>query len=140
MAAPEAVIDSSVVVKWFLPEPSRPEAVRLLRSYREQKLQLIAPTLLMTEVSNVFCRIFRRGELSASEASVAYRLLKINSPFLIPDIEALDEAVRLAMTTGQAVYDCVYLALALRRGCDMITADRKFHAAMAPAFSMVLHL
>ena len=94
----------------------------------------------MTEVSNVFCKRFRCGELSASEASVAFRLLKINSPLLIPDTEALDQAVRLAMASGQAVYDCVYLALALRRGCDMITADRKFHAAMAPAFSMVLHL
>lgn len=140
MATPEAVVDSSVVVKWFLPEPSRPEALRLLRSYREQQVQLIAPALLQSEVSNVFCKRFHRGELSASQASKAFRLLKINSPVLVADIDVLEEAVRLAMASGQAVYDCLYLALAVRRGCDLITADRKFHAAMSPAFSMLLHL
>jgi predicted nucleic acid-binding protein len=140
VAARETVVDSSVVVKWFLPEPSRPEAVRLLRSYREQEVQLIAPVLLMSEVSNVFCKRFRRGELSASQTNEAFNFLKINSPILIADSEALDEAVRLAMASGQAVYDCLYLALALRRRCDLITADRKFHSAMAPNFSMLLHL
>jgi predicted nucleic acid-binding protein len=140
VAAREAVVDSSVVVKWFLPEPSRPEALRVLRSYREQEIQLMAPALLMSEVSSVFCKRFRRGELSASEAGEAFRLLKIHSPVLIADAEVLDEAVRLAMASGRAVYDCLYLALAIRRGCELITADRKFHAAMAPAFSMLLHL
>lgn len=140
MAGLETVVDSSVVVKWFLPEPSRPEALRLLRSYREQEVQLIAPALLWSEVSNVFCKRFRRGELTASEAGEAVRLLKINSPMLIADAEVLDEAVRLAMASGQAVYDCLYLALAVRRGCDVITADRKFHHAMASHFSMLLHL
>jgi predicted nucleic acid-binding protein len=140
VAASEAVVDSSVVVKWFLPEPSRPEALRLLRSYREQQIQLFAPALLMPEVSNVFCKRFRRGELNASQASEALQLLKINSPILIADAEALDEATGLAMASGQAVYDCLYLAVALRRGCEMITADHKFHKAMASTFSMVLHL
>lgn len=140
MALPVTVVDSSVVVKWFLPEPSHLEAVRLLRSYREQEVQLLAPALLMSEVSNVFCKRFRRGELSASEVNQAFRLLKIYSPVLVADAEVLDEAVVLAMATGRAVYDCLYLALALSHNCDLITADRKFHAAMAPAFSMVLHL
>ena len=140
MAAREAVVDSSVVVKWFLPEPSHLEAVRLLRLYREQELQLLAPALIMSEVSNVFCKRFRRGELSASEVSQAFRLLKIYSPVLVADAEFLGEAVRLAMATGRAVYDCLYLALALSHNCDLITADRKFHTAMTKAFPMVLHL
>ena len=140
MATPETVVDSSVVVKWFLPEPSRPEAMRLLRSYRERNMRLIAPALMMSEVCSVFCKRCRRRELSASAVNEAYRLLKINAPVLTPDIESMDEAVRLALTSGQAVYDCLYLALALRRGCDMITADAKFHGVMAPAFPMLLHL
>jgi predicted nucleic acid-binding protein len=140
MAASEAVVDSSVVVKWFLPEPSRPEAMRLLRSYRDRKLRLIAPALLMSEVSNVFCKRLRRGELSVSAAREAYRLLKIHAPALIADAIVLDDAMRLALSSGQAVYDCLYLALAIHRRCDLITADRKFHAAMAPAFPMLLHL
>ncbi len=140
MAAAEAVVDSSVVVKWFLKEPSRPEAVRLLRMYREQKIRLVAPALLMSEVCSVFCKRFRRGELTAPAVGDAYRLLKLNAPVLIADAESMDDAVRLALASGQAVYDCLYLALALRRRCEMITADTRFHAVMAAQFPVVLHL
>jgi predicted nucleic acid-binding protein len=94
----------------------------------------------MSEVSNVFCKRLRRGELSLPAVREAYRLLKIHAPVLIPDTDVLDTAVRLAVSSGQAVYDCLYLALAIHRRCDLITADRKFHAAMAPAFPMLLHL
>jgi len=140
MAAHEAVVDSSVVVKWFLPEPSRPEAMRLLRSYRDREVRLFAPALLMSEVSDVFSKRLRRGELALSDVREAYRLVKIHAPMLIADTEVLDQAIRLAASSGQAVYDCLYLALAIHRRCDLITADSKFHGAMAPGFPMLLHL
>jgi predicted nucleic acid-binding protein len=140
MAAPEAVVDSSVIVKWFLPEPLRPEAVRLLRSYQEHKVRLLAPALAVAEVSNVFCKRSRRGELSPAAVNQAYRLLKTCAPILIADAELMDDAVRLALSSGQAVYDCLYLALALHRGCEMITADARFHGSMSLSFPMVLRL
>ncbi|HEV8042089.1 MAG TPA: type II toxin-antitoxin system VapC family toxin [Bryobacteraceae bacterium] len=140
MALPETVVDSSVVVKWFLPEPSRQEALRLLRLDRDDKIRLIAPVLLMAEVANVLSKQVRRGLTTASMAMDAYRLLKINSPILVDDRLLMDEAMTLAVGSGQAVYACLYLALALRRGCDLITADLKFHGAMKDKFPCVLHL
>ncbi len=140
MELPETVVDASVVVKWFFPEPSRQEALRLLRLYREDQINLIAPVLLVAEVANVLSRRVRRGLATASMAMDAYRLLKINAPLLIDDRLLLDEAMTLAVGSGQAVYDCLYLALALRRGCDLITADLKFHAAVSSKFPSVLHL
>jgi predicted nucleic acid-binding protein len=140
MALPETVVDSSVVVKWFLPEPSRQEALRLLRLYRDDKIKLIAPTLLMSEVANVLSKRVRRGLTTVSMAMDAYRLLKINAPLLVDDRLVIDEAMTLALGSGQAVYDCLYLALALRRGCDLITADLKFYAAVNTRFPSILHL
>lgn len=140
MALPEMVVDSSVVVKWFLPESSRAEAVRLLHLYQEERITLVAPSLLMAEVANVFSKRVRRGLATASAAMDAYRLLKTNAPHLVDDRLLMDEAMTLALASGQAVYDCLYLALALRRGCDLITADRKFHGAMSSRFPSVLHL
>jgi predicted nucleic acid-binding protein len=140
MAPPETVVDSTVVVKWFFPEPSRQEALRLLRFYQEKRIRLIAPILLMSEVANVFSKRVRRGLTTAAMARDAYRLLKINAPLLVDDRVVIDEAMTLAMASGQAVYDCLYLALALRRGCDLITADLKFHAAVSTSFPAVLHL
>jgi predicted nucleic acid-binding protein len=140
MAPPETVVDSSVVVKWFFPEPSRQEALRLLRLYQEQRIRLIAPVLLMSETANVFSKRVRRGLTTAAMARDAYRLLKINAPGLVDDRVVIDEAMTLALASGQAVYDCLYLALALQRGCDLITADLKFHAAVSTRFPAVLHL
>jgi predicted nucleic acid-binding protein len=140
MPLTETVVDSGVVVKWFSPEPSRQEALRLLRLYQEEKIKLVAPTLLICEVASVLCKRVRRGLTSASMAREAYRLLKINAPVLVDDRVVMDEAITLALASGQSVYDCIYLALALRRGCDLVTADQKFHAALNPMFSSVLHL
>lgn len=114
--------------------------MRLLDSYRHERIRLIAPTLLMSEVCNVLAKRHRRGELTASQVKEAHRLFTLNAPIPFPDSDVLDQAVNLAIAHGQTVYDCLYLALALQRGCDLITADRKFHNAMSPAYATVLHL
>ena len=140
MQPPRTVVDASVVVKWFLPEPSRQAALRLLRHYQQESIKLLAPALLVLEVTNVFCKRVRRREMTAARADDAYRLLKINAPILVDDQELMDDAITLALANGQAIYDCLYLALALRQRCDMITADGKFHAAVTAAFPNVLPL
>ncbi len=140
MPAERTVVDASVVVKWFLPEPSRQAALRLLRHYQHESIKLFAPGLLLLEVSSVLCKRVRRGEMIASSAKEAHRLLKINSPILVDDRDLMDDAVTLAIASGQSLYDCLYLALALRQRCEMVTADGKFHAAVSRAFPNVLPL
>ena len=39
----------------------------------------------------------------------------------------LPAALDLAISLGQTVYDCLYLALAETRNTVMVTADRRFH-------------
>jgi predicted nucleic acid-binding protein len=56
------------------------------------------------------------------------------------DRDLMDEAMTSALTTGQALYDCPYLALAQRQSCNLITADEKFHHAVRKAFPNVLQL
>jgi hypothetical protein len=60
----------------------------------------------------------------------------------VTDRDLMEEAVTLALASGQALYDFLYLALALRQGCEMITADGKFHTAetAVAAFPNVLAL
>lgn len=139
-AIPETVVDASVVVKWFFPEPSRPEALRLLDAYRNDRIKLVAPVLLMVEMANVVAKRVRQGVVEVSKAMEIYRLFNINSPRLIDERTVMDEAMVLALGSGQAVYDCAYLALALRRGCDLITADHRFHRAVSGRFPSVLQL
>ena len=40
-------------------------------------------------------------------------------------------ALEIAVAIGHSVYDCVYLALADRQDCRVVTADRRLQAAVA---------
>jgi predicted nucleic acid-binding protein len=42
---------------------------------------------------------------------------------LLPSASVLTRAVRLAVDLEHAVYDCIYLALAVQRGAKLATAD-----------------
>ena len=50
---PKLVVDASVVIKWFVPEPFSLEARRILDDYRAGSLDLVAPDLLNAEVGNI---------------------------------------------------------------------------------------
>lgn len=120
------VVDASVVVKWFLPEPDA-EAARRLRS---QKLECEAPDLLLLEVSNVLWKHTIRGSLDLETAQEAVKILEI-APIRLRTAESLfADAFRLAVETRRSVYDCTYLSLAIQVGCPLVTADRRFYDAI----------
>jgi predicted nucleic acid-binding protein len=48
----DTVVDSSVVAKWFLPEPDSTQAERLLTEVAQKGERLIALDLVFVEVAN----------------------------------------------------------------------------------------
>lgn len=130
MERPASVVDASVAVKWLLPEDGREHALRLQDLYQEEKIDLIAPSLLAVEVANVLWKRARRGDLSPETALRCYEGFLVDAPILLdsPSLEA--SALGLALAHCHPVYDCLYLALALERRCDLITADERFFRAM----------
>ena len=49
----QCVVDASVAAKWFLPELHKDKAEELLRDFLDEKLDLIAPDLIISEVGNI---------------------------------------------------------------------------------------
>ncbi len=43
-------------------------------------------------------------------------------------IDLQDRAARLALDLGHPLKDCIYLALAMELGCDLVTCDARFAA------------
>ncbi|HEV2364635.1 MAG TPA: type II toxin-antitoxin system VapC family toxin [Caulobacteraceae bacterium] len=114
------VIDASVAVKWVLDEPGSEQAAEL------RSEELLAPSLWLAEAANVLWSRTRSGEISAAEA--AERLARLmDAPVATTPIEAdIIAAHRLANGLSHPVYDCLYLALALREDTHLITADGRF--------------
>ena len=48
----------------------------------------------------------------------------------IPSFPVMPLALETAVRVEQAVYDCVYLALAVTNQCQMVTADERFYNAL----------
>lgn len=122
------VVDASVAVKWFLPEPDAPAAVRLLDGRR----RLVAPDLIRAEVGKIFWKLCARNLLAADEAAemldhfLSMPLEIHDSAFLLP------AALEIAVATRRTVYDSLYLALAVELGATVVTADRRWANAINP--------
>lgn len=121
------VVDVSVVVKWFLPEDMAEAALRVAASDRA----FLAPELLGAEFANTLWKKQLRREVEGSFAAGIldnFRRVAIETFGLMP---LLPTAFAIASAAGHSVYDCLYLALAEREDCPLVTADRRFYRAFA---------
>ena len=119
----ETLLDTSVVVKWFVPEEDSEKALSLRRAHVDRELQLYAPEVLLMELANAlrYSSEFSAGEIiEALETPFELNILLV--PF---SLDALNLAVTLGMEHDLAVYDAYFLALAQAMEIPLITADRR---------------
>ena len=137
MARSCLAVDASVVVKWLLPEEDRDRALLIRDLYQDERLDLIAPYLLVGEVGNVLWRRVRTGDLTRDQGRRCFEQLLRDSPILLDSPDTSRSAFEIAVAHDRTVYDCLYLAQALEHRCDLVTADQKFYGYMRPAFPAV---
>jgi predicted nucleic acid-binding protein len=136
----KSVVDSSVGVKWGIIEADTDKARRLRDSYRLGQHDLIAPDWFLAEVANAFGKAAARGRMTTAEALQAYKEVSQDTPVLHPSVPLVDDAFQLALKHQRAVYDCLYLALALREKCDLVTADDALVRRLQPIYSYLVAL
>ena len=120
-----AVVDASVVIKWFVSEPYSMEARRLLDEYEAGELDFIAPDLLYAELGNVVWKKHLSQGLAASDAQEIIVALHSLDFSLTSTAVLLDGAYELAVAHRCSVYDSLYLALSIREHCAFVTADER---------------
>jgi predicted nucleic acid-binding protein len=121
------VIDSSVVIKWYVPEDDFAAA----RAFRVPQIQLAVPDLLFVELSNILWKIVRREKMQPARAIEIIEEI-VASPFVTHTNESLArDAIDLALATGVSAYDASYVALAMRLNVQCITADQKLFRMLA---------
>lgn len=123
------VIDASVAVKFVVREPNSEAARHFIRIADP----LIAPDWLLVEAASAMWRKVKRSELLSVHAERNLRELPSFFEQLHPSRELVEEAFGWSFRLRHSVYDCLYLALALREECGVVTADEKFHRALLAA-------
>jgi len=121
------VLDASVAIKWYFPEVLSDAALRLISA----DTQWIVPDLFYAEEGNVLWKKVTRGEATVDIArDVLTSLLSLDIE-VCPAKPLVSSALEIAHQFQCTVYDSLYLATAIEKGCSLVTADRKFYDALS---------
>ncbi len=134
------VVDASIVVDWVAPDadPDGP-ALSLLRRLAAEGAEVLAPRLLIEEVSNALLTGVRRRRWTGTEADRAFEHLA-TLPITLADVtDDIARAWDLARRYDEhPIYDLVYVALAQRLGSSLLTADARLVARLRlPVLTLV---
>ena len=137
---PNLVVDSSVAIKWFVPEPYFHEARRILDGYQTRALSFIAPDLINAEVVNIVWKKHVFQGLAADDAKLVLDNFRKVNFTLTSTANLVDEAYELAVVHHRSVYDMLYLALSVRENCDFVTGDERLVNAIGSLFPNMIWL
>lgn len=132
------VVDANVVIKWFIPEIDSDKADRLLADFRSHRLDVVAPDILVAEVgSTLWKRSVKTKDISLAEAAASFTdFLDLGVPLQSSSAIA-EEALNIANAVQHAVYDTLYVSLALKNRCEFITADEKLFQKFSPKYPVI---
>lgn len=131
------VVDASVAAKWFLPaagEPLTREAEDLLSSCLREQIRLCVPDLFWAELGNLLWKavVQRRITQEHAEKSIAKAIqLQLS---VLRAVDLISHAVVLALASDRSVYDSLYIAAAMSRGVEFLTADERLVNAIGARF------
>ncbi|HXB75761.1 MAG TPA: type II toxin-antitoxin system VapC family toxin [Candidatus Acidoferrales bacterium] len=132
------VVDASLAVKWFIPEPDSDKAINLLENFRNKSAILTAPDHIVSEIgSALWKRSTLRKEISVLEALESLKDFLALGLQLHPTPRLVEAALELAGQEHHSPYDMLYVVLAAQLGCEFITADRTLFIRLSTKFPFV---
>ncbi len=134
------VLDTSVALKWYLPEPDSSKAAALRDDFRNAIHELIAPDIFPTEAAHGLARAERRRIILPPQGTRDLTSLLSTLPALYPSLPLLSRAFQIASQARIGVYDCLYVALAERESCAFVTADDRLVRNLQGAFPFIVSL
>lgn len=134
------VVDASVALKWVLPEPDAAKAIVLRDEFRSGIHQFLAHETFAVEVAHALTRAERRGILRPPQALHRLRNILSTVQRLHRSLPLLSRAVELSSLHRIGVYDCLYIALAEREQCALVTADSRLASIGFPSVVLLGNL
>ena len=116
------VVDANVAIKWVVEQPHFERA----RDIVARGTVLIVPAMFVAEVTSTLWKYIRNDEISAPQAQAGLASILGQISIFEQDADLAEEALARGAELNCAPYDCFYLALAMRRGAPLVTADKRF--------------
>src|SRR2546421_6347536 len=133
-------LDVSVALFWVIFRRLTPKALRLGDEYRRQLHELIAPAHFPVEIASALTKAERQKLIPAGDARPLIPDVLATPPALHAIDPLFYRAVDISSQTRSGFYDCLYVALAEREGCELVTADDKLIKNLQPHFPFIIPL
>ena len=115
----DIVVDTSTVVKWYIPEQHHEQARALRDEFLNGKHDLYAPALMPFEAINA---LNYSGHYDGDRLQEAAHSLNNYGIELIP-FGSVGPIAKIMNTVDITAYDAAYIALAVKREATVYTAD-----------------
>ena len=92
------------------------------------------------ELVHALTRAERQGRIPLADAVTRLIDVLTTCPILIPSLPLLLRATGISSSTLVGVYDCLYVALAERESCELVTADTRLLNSLQPLFPFIIDL
>lgn len=121
------VIDASTAIGALLPVLAPVDTLELFLAWRQNAVEIAAPSLWLAESTSVIRRYVHAGQLTPEEGTGALANLAALDVTVIPDTHARSRAAYAwAGRLGQArAYDGFYVALAEELNAQFFTGDKR---------------
>jgi len=132
----KVVVDASVVARWYVQEEWHDIALKVRADYEKGLIDLLAPYLLIYEVSN---SLRQSPDLNASDVSDSVKSLidmQIDTRLLTK--EEIEKIAMLAFEYNISIYDAVYFALSRSLGINFLTGDVKLYRKLGSKQTILL--
>lgn len=124
------VLDTSVAVKWYLPEELHDEAIGLLRRAEAGDVELLAPGTVQPEFFNALWWQHRREGLPLDSVRDLWKRFALDPVVLYAPEDLMPRATEIALQTRAIIYDALFLALGENLETVVVTADGKLLKAI----------
>lgn len=118
-----AIVDASVVVKWFVEEQYTENALKMAEDYRALKIDLRSAQLMPFEVLNALRFNPEMGRSELEKVGDALKRFRIALYPMLGELQTL--CLKIAFDHGLTIYDASYVSLGQLLNCNVYTADSK---------------
>ncbi|MGM0487984.1 MAG: type II toxin-antitoxin system VapC family toxin [Planctomycetota bacterium] len=132
-----SVLDASVAVTSVVSRPLTSRALRPRQDYQRGIHGLLAPSIFSAEAASALTKCERQKIIAVGHALRLLDDILSDLPQIHPYEPLLRRATAISSQTRAGLYDCLYVALAEREGCKLVTADERSRNSLGQQFPFV---
>lgn len=134
------ILDSSFGFKTLVAEADSSKAQKLCDDYRLGTQELFAPDVFPVEIAHSITRAERQARITSAQGAMLLADMLNRLPRIQLSLPLLPRAYAISSSARIGVYDCLYVALAEREGCELVTADDKLIKNLQSRFPFIVSL